>query len=122
MKITMAPVEPRPFASAMATTEARSIMTSSTTPTSASPPVRRATPGGNRSAGRSRRCSRQVGTTPTTASAAMPAVEPAARTSSAVSGSRASGSPRPSGTNSRQDVITTTLATAGPAEGAANLR
>ena len=52
----------------------------------------------------------------------MPAVAPTARTSSADSGSWASGSPRPSGTNSRQDPITTTLATAGPTEGAANLR
>jgi len=58
--------------------------TSSTTPTSARPPARRATPGGNRSTGRNRRCSRHVSGSATTTSAAIPSVVPTDRTSSAV--------------------------------------
>ena len=59
--MTMAPVSPRPLARVIDTTVATSMMISSMTPTTASPPARRATPGGNRSTGRNRRCSRQVG-------------------------------------------------------------
>ncbi len=54
---------------AMVTRPATSMTTSSMTPISARPPARRATPGGNRNAGRSRRCSRHVGGTATTTSA-----------------------------------------------------
>ena len=44
----------------------------------------------------------------------MPSVAPSDRTSSADSGSLDSGSPPLSGTNARQDAMTTRLATAGP--------
>ena len=88
---------------------------SSAVPTRARPPARRATPGGNPTAGRSRRRNRQTGTAPTTTSAAIPSVVPTDRTSSADRGSWANGSPRLSGTNVRQAAITTTLETAGPA-------
>ena len=85
----------------MVTREATSTAMSSATPTRARPLARRATPGGNRSVGRNRRCSRHVGTAPTTTRAATPSVVPTDRTSSACSGSVASGRPLASGTKER---------------------
>ena len=93
MNKTIAPVSPCPLARAMITTLATSMATSSITPTSARPPARRPTPGGNRNTGRSRRCSRQVGGSATTTRAAMPTVVPTASTSSAEAGSWASERP-----------------------------
>ena len=101
MNKTIAPVSPRPLARAMATTLATSMAMSSMTPTSARPPARRATPGGNRSIGRNRRCSRQVGGMATTTRAAMPSVVPTDKTSSADSGSWASDRPLFNGTKAR---------------------
>ena len=119
--MTIAPVDPRPLASAMVTSEARSTKTISTMPTSARPPAR-GHAGGNFHIGRSRRCSRQVGTTPAITRAAMPSVVPTDRTSWADSGSSDSGSPLPSGTNARHAAMTTRLDRAGPRVGPANLR
>jgi hypothetical protein len=72
---------------------------SSITPTMARPPARRATPGGNRSAGRNRRCSRQVGGNATKNRTAMPSVVPTDSTSSAVRGIWASERPWFNGPN-----------------------
>ena len=52
----------------------------------------------------------------------MPSVAPTARTSSADSGSLASGSPPLSGTKARQDAMTTRLEMAGPRVGPVNRR
>ena len=120
--MTMAPVDPRPLAKAMVTSEAKSTKTISMMPTSARPPARRATPGGNLQAGRSRRCSRQVGTTATATRAAMPSVVPTDKTSWADSGSLDSGSPWLSGTKARHAAMTTRLDTAGPRVGPVNRR
>jgi hypothetical protein len=106
----------------MAAKADRSLAIRSITPTIARPPARRAIPGGNRRAGRSLRCSRHVGTTATRTRAATPSVVPTDRTSSADSGSRASGSPWFSGTNARYAAMMTRLEIAGPTAGALNRR
>src|SRR2546429_4928689 len=120
--MTIAPVEPRPLAKAMQTTVDTSMAAISASPASARPPARRATPGGNRKTGRTRRCSRHAGTAPTTTRAAMPSVVPTDRTSSAVSGGLDSGRPWLSGTKARQVPMTTRLEMAGPRVGPANRR
>ena len=89
----------------------------STTPTRASPPAWRATPGGNRSRGRNVRCSRQVGRTATASSAATPSVVPTDKMSSAVSGSRDSGRSLSTGAKARYAEMTTRLEMAGPRAG-----
>lgn len=120
--MTIVPVVPCPLARAMATTEDRSTTMISTRPQSARPPARRATPGGNRKTGRNRRCSRHVGTMPTTTRAATPSVVPTDRTSSADTGRLPSGCPPLSGTKARQAAMITRLEMAGPRVGPANRR
>ena len=79
-------MSPCPLASAIVTTLCTSPATNSSRPTSARPPARPMTPGGNRSVGRSRSCSRQVGGSATSTSMPMFIVVPMESTSWATSG------------------------------------
>ena len=90
MKRTIAPVGPRPLASAMVASVYRSLAMKSMIPTATRPLARRATPGGNDRAGRIFTCSRQVGGTATRTSTATPAVAPTDSTSWAEAGRRTS--------------------------------
>ena len=88
--MTIAPVSPRPLASAMTTSVFRSLAMKSMIPTVTRPPARRATPGGNDRAGRNFTCSRQVGGTATMTSMATARVAPTDSTNWAEAGRRTS--------------------------------
>ena len=85
------PVVPWPFARSMVTTLQMSAATNSRSPTSARPPARLTTPGGNRSVGRQRRRSRQVAGSDTRTIMPMFIVVPMDSTRLAPSGVLASG-------------------------------